>query len=65
METDGDEVRLVLLDRTISLSATASDAVKTVLAGGTFTPEQLPGLTDEDRLVVARRLVREGVLVPA
>ncbi|MDT4915845.1 MAG: bifunctional lysine-specific demethylase and histidyl-hydroxylase [Pseudonocardiales bacterium] len=65
IETGGGEVRLVLLDRTISLPAAAADAVKTVLAGGTVRPEQLPGLADEDRLVVARRLVGEGVLVPA
>jgi hypothetical protein len=64
-ETHGDEIRLVLLDRTITLPVAAADAVKVVLAGGPFTADQLPGLTDDERLVVARRLVREGVLVPA
>jgi cupin superfamily protein len=64
-ETDADEVRLVLVDRTITLPGAAADAIKAVLAGGRFTPDQLPGLSDDERLVVARRLVREGVLVPA
>jgi ribosomal protein L16 Arg81 hydroxylase len=64
-ETGADEVRIVLVDRTIALPASAADAIKTVFAGGRFSPDQLPGLTDDERLVVARRLVREGVLVPA
>lgn len=65
VEADGDDVRLVLVDRTITLPAAAADAIKTVLAGGWFTADELPGLAGDDRLVVARRLVREGVAVPA
>jgi hypothetical protein len=64
LEPDGDTVRLVLLDRTITLPAAAGDALKTMLAGGRFAPAELPGLEDTDRLTVARRLVREGVVVP-
>jgi hypothetical protein len=64
-EGAGDQVQLVLLDRTISLPGAAADALKTALSGSAFTPDQLPGLTDEERLVITRRLVRDGVLVAA
>lgn len=65
LELAGEEVHLVLVDRTISLPAKAGDAVKTVLAGGIFRPDELPGLDRGERLPVARRLVREGIVVPA
>jgi bifunctional lysine-specific demethylase and histidyl-hydroxylase NO66 len=65
VDSDAEQVRLVLLDRTVTLPAAAADAVKAVLAGAPFTPDDLPGLTADDRLAVARRLVREGVVVPA
>jgi hypothetical protein len=58
-------VRLVLLGRTIDLPAAADAAVKTVLSGAVFTPAELPGLDTEEQLTVARRLLREGVLLPA
>ncbi|MDT5039691.1 MAG: bifunctional lysine-specific demethylase and histidyl-hydroxylase [Actinoplanes sp.] len=60
-----DEIRLVLLDRTITLPSTTADAVKVVLAGARFCPAQLPGLDAGEQLTVTRRLLREGVLVPA
>ena len=65
VEADTEHVRLVLVDRTISLPASAADAVKAILTGERFSPDELPGLGADDRLAVARRLVREGVLVPA
>jgi hypothetical protein len=58
-------VRLVLLDRTITLPAAVADAIKVVLAGAALTPASLPGLDAGEQLTVARRLVREGVLVAA
>jgi hypothetical protein len=60
---NGDEVRLTMLDRFVALPASAADAVKTVLAGAPFTPAELPGLGLEDQLTVARRLLRESVVV--
>jgi hypothetical protein len=60
-----DGTRLVLLDRTITLPATAADAIKIVLAGAPFTPADLPGLDAGEQLTVARRLLREAVLVVA
>jgi lysine-specific demethylase/histidyl-hydroxylase NO66 len=65
-DPDGDgRVRIELLDRTIELPAGAADAVQVVVAGGAFTPSELPGLEPEEQLALARRLLREGVLVPA
>jgi hypothetical protein len=63
VETGADRLDLVLLDRTITLPATAADAIKRVLAGGPFTPAELPGLDAGEQLTVCRRLLREGVLV--
>ena len=65
VEPDDEAVRLVLLDRTITLPPSVADAVKVVLAGNPFTPAELPGLDAADQLTVARRLLREGVLVAA
>jgi ribosomal protein L16 Arg81 hydroxylase len=61
----GERVKLVLLDRTIELPASTADAVELVVAGSAFTPAELPGLEPEEQLTLTRRLVREGVLVPA
>lgn len=61
----GGELQLRLLDRTIELSTTAENAVKAVLTGELLTPESLPGLDADEQLALARRLLREGVLVPA
>ncbi|WP_375486555.1 cupin domain-containing protein [uncultured Jatrophihabitans sp.] len=62
---DGEHLRIVLLDRTVELPQTAADAVKTAVAGAPFVPAGLPGLDPDEQLVLARRLVREGLLVPA
>jgi lysine-specific demethylase/histidyl-hydroxylase NO66 len=64
-DADGDHIRLRLIDRAVLLPRETADALKTVLTGGVFTPSGLPGLADDDQLVVARRLLREGVVVPA
>jgi lysine-specific demethylase/histidyl-hydroxylase NO66 len=63
---DGDRLRVLLGDRElvmpVSLSASL-EAVRDVRPGGTLRPADLAGLLDEQsRLVVCRRLVREGLL---
>jgi cupin superfamily protein len=58
-----DHVRIVLLDRTISLPASNAAAVKVALSGEQFTPAELPGLEPNDQLTLVRRLLREGLLV--
>lgn len=61
----GDGVTLELADRTITLPASTAAALELLLLGGNVKVAQLPGLADDDRLVLVRRLLREGVLVPA
>jgi lysine-specific demethylase/histidyl-hydroxylase NO66 len=62
---DETQVHLAIIDRTVHLPRAAEDAVKMVLSGIVFTPDELPGLDPVEQLTVARRLLREGVLVPA
>lgn len=60
-----DRIRLRIFDRTISMPRQCADAVRTLLSGGPIRIADLPGLdTDADRIVLARRLLREGVAVP-
>jgi hypothetical protein len=63
---DGREsVKIVLLDRTIDLPVDTADAVEVAVAGHEFTPADLPGLEPEEQLTLSRRLLRDGVVVPA
>jgi cupin superfamily protein len=66
LRVDGDDatVRLILLDRSVELPAVAEAAVKTIVSGAPFTPDELPDLDAAEQLTVARRLLREGILVP-
>jgi lysine-specific demethylase/histidyl-hydroxylase NO66 len=60
-----DRVSLRLPDRSISFPAGCSAALSLVLAGSPVRVGDLPGLdTDDDRVVLARRLLREAVAVP-
>lgn len=62
----GDQVALRLFDRTITLPGQCAPAVRALLTGAVGRVGDLPGLDDDaDRLVLARRLLREAVLVPA
>ncbi|MFC8616338.1 cupin domain-containing protein [Micromonospora purpureochromogenes] len=64
--TDDHRVALRLPDRTITLPGTCEPAVRTLLIGTVTRVGDLPGLDDDaDRLVLARRLLREAVAVPA
>ncbi|MEV4708041.1 JmjC domain-containing protein [Actinoplanes sp. NPDC049316] len=67
LHADGPEhVVLQLLDRTLRFPAFCEQAVRTALDGGIHRVGDLPALDDDaDRLVLARRLLREAVLVPA
>ena len=63
---DADQVTLTALDRTLTAArVAAARALKTVLAGDAFRPADLPGLDAEEQLTLARRLLREGVIVGA
>ena len=62
----GERVELVTFDRTISFPAQCAPALRSLLEARPVRVAQLPGLDDDaDRLVLARRLLREAVVVPA
>ncbi len=58
-------IRLELADRTIDLPGLVADAVRALLDGAPHAVGELPGLDADDQVVLVRRLLREGVLVPA
>ncbi|MEJ8278275.1 cupin domain-containing protein [Pseudonocardia spirodelae] len=60
-----DQVVLELAEKTLTLPAVVAPALRAVLAGGTHAVGELPGLDADDQVVLVRRLLREGVLVPA
>ena len=60
---DRAEVALLLPGKTVTLPAEAADALAQILTGHTVQAGDLAGLDPASSLVVARRLVREGVLV--
>jgi lysine-specific demethylase/histidyl-hydroxylase NO66 len=63
--TGADPVVLELPDRSITLPAATRAAVEAVLDGGTHAVGTLAGLDEADQLVLVRRLLGEGVVVPA
>jgi bifunctional lysine-specific demethylase and histidyl-hydroxylase NO66 len=63
VDTSGGDVAIVLSGRTIRLPFEAAAAVTSLAAGEAATAGALAELDEHDSLVVARRLVREGVLV--
>ncbi|MEW2430792.1 cupin domain-containing protein [Micromonospora sp. NPDC047644] len=61
-----DSVALRVFDRTITLPATCEPAARALLSSVVTRVGDLPGLPDDaDRVTLARRLLREAVLVPA
>jgi bifunctional lysine-specific demethylase and histidyl-hydroxylase NO66 len=58
-----DGVVLRLGDRTLRLPASTDKAVRALVGGAVLRVADLPGLDPEDALVLARRLVRESVVV--
>jgi Uncharacterized conserved protein len=58
-------VCLVLSDRRIDFPASCAPALRAFFANGVTRVGDLPGLDDADRVVLARRLLREAVAVPA
>ncbi|MGW0433534.1 cupin domain-containing protein [Micromonospora sp. NPDC003197] len=64
--TGTDRVSLRLFDRTIDFPGQCEAALRALLTTGPIRVGDLPGLDDDaDRLVLARRLLREAVAVPA
>ncbi|KXK58152.1 cupin [Micromonospora rosaria] len=66
LASDGaDRVTLRVFDRTLTLPTACEPALRALLGGAVTRVGELPGLDDADRLVLARRLLREAVAVPA
>ena len=62
-DDDGDgRIAVVLPDRRIGFPAIGAAAVDVLLKGQPVAVGDLPGIDDESKVVVVRRLVREGVL---
>jgi hypothetical protein len=64
-EDGRDHVVLRLVGRTLRFPAYCEPALRMVLSGGPYRVGDLPLDDDEDRLVLARRLLKEAVAVPA
>jgi len=66
LHVTGGRLQLLLGDRTLTMPAALEPAVRQLLADDRCTPADLAGHLDgPSRLVLARRLVREGLLQPA
>ncbi|WP_432953825.1 cupin domain-containing protein [Micromonospora haikouensis] len=64
--TGDDKVALRLSDRVLTLPAGCGPALRALLTGAVSRVGDLPGLDDDaDRVVLARRLLREAIAVPA
>ncbi|PPF79002.1 cupin [Subtercola sp. Z020] len=60
-----DSVRIVAGAKRLSLPAEATTALERLVTGEPIAVGDLPGLDPDSAVVVARRLLREGVVVPA
>lgn len=65
LRTSGERVLLDLPGDQLSLPAITADALDALLSAEFAVVGSLPGLELDDQLVVVRRLLREGVLVPS
>lgn len=63
VDDGGHRARLELADRTVHMPAVCVAAVRALLDGPGMRVGDLPGLDAADRLVLARRLLREAVVV--
>jgi len=61
---DGDQVVLTAPGRTVRLPGSTEPALRRLL-DAPCTPADLPGLDEPSALVLARRMLREGVVLPA
>lgn len=65
IRNSGDRVVADVLDTTIGWPAVVGPALRHALSGNLFRADGLPGLDADEQLVMARRLVREGIVVGA
>lgn len=60
----GGRIVLSFLDRTLAIPVAATEGLLYALTAESFTPADLPGLESDEQLVLARRLLREALVVP-
>ncbi|MCS5714621.1 cupin domain-containing protein [Herbiconiux sp. CPCC 205716] len=65
LSDDRESVRIRTSTKTVALPVEAEAAVRRLHEGGEVALGELPGLDAASAVVVVRRLLREGVLVPA
>jgi bifunctional lysine-specific demethylase and histidyl-hydroxylase NO66 len=58
-------VVLELADREVALPAFTEEALRALLGGDAVAVGSLPKMEEADQIVLVRRLLREGVVVPA
>ena len=63
--TRHDGLVLELPDRRVTFPDAAGAALGALLGGGTHVVGELPDMPETDQVVLVRRLLREGVVVPA
>ncbi|MEV4513293.1 cupin domain-containing protein [Dactylosporangium sp. NPDC049525] len=61
--TEADRVAVEAPDRTVTMPAVCAPAVRALLDGRVHRVGDLPGLDEDDRLVLTRRLLTETILV--
>jgi bifunctional lysine-specific demethylase and histidyl-hydroxylase NO66 len=61
----GEQVVLELADREVALPAFTEEALRALLGGDAVAVGSLPKMEEADQIVLVRRLLREGVVVPA
>ena len=59
------EARRFIADRRVEVPARTGEALGRLLSGDDVAPRDLPGLSEDDAVALVRRLLREGVVVPA
>jgi len=58
-------VSLRALDKSITVPTVMGAALRLLMSGAPVEARDLPDLDDNEQLVLVRRLLREGVVVPA
>ena len=62
LEQVGDELSVLLGDRELRMPMSVEPAMRLIAGGAAIEVAELPGLDEASRLVLARRLIREGLV---
>lgn len=64
LRAEGDHLVIGLLDKNLRLPAAVTEAARAATSGARVTADSLPGVDAVEGVVLLRRLVGEGILVP-